>query len=364
MAKQEWIEFDFLRVEQPLGIYYIAAMECQDVIEIAYADIRRIEQRDIEKIVGIQRDLSPPRVKELKKYVRNIDAGFPTSVILAVNSDDTKINERSGKMQMRRSEGVAKIIDGQHRLAGLEGFEGNFELSVTIFIDMDVQDQAMTFATINLSQTKVNKSLVYDLYELQMSRSPQKTCHQIARLLNAEDDSPLQGRIKLLGRATGEPFQFITQATFVEKLDDYITTDAMRDRDLLKRGKQIPDATGSERERLIFRDLFKNGKDAEIAKVVWNYFEAVAQRWPTAWNSDEQGDMLNRTNGFSGLMRFLGPVYRAEADLKGRLPVKSVLQILKQIKLRDTDFNRERFPPGTTGESALFRELRELSGLE
>ena len=143
-------------------------------------------------------------------------------------------------MVITREAEIATVIDGQHRIAGLEEFDKPdqpFELNVTIFIDMELQDQAMTFATINLAQTKVSKSLVYDLYELQKARSPQKTCHNIARLLNSEPGSPLERRIKILGKATGEPFESITQATFVTALLKYISSDPMRDRDVLKRGK-------------------------------------------------------------------------------------------------------------------------------
>ena len=74
--------------------------------------------------------------------------------------------------------------------------------------------------------------------------------------------------------------------------------------------------------------------------------------------------MLNRTNGFAALMRFLGPVYRNEADANGRLSIGSVSKVLRNIKLKDSDFSKERFVPGTTGESRLFRELREQSGIE
>jgi DGQHR domain-containing protein len=187
MAKNGWIEFKCIAVEQPLGTFYVGSIPAKDVLDISYADIRRIEGRDIEKVVGIQRELNSQRVKELKKYVRTVDAAFPTSVIVAVDDKNAEFDSRSSIMKLRREESVAKIIDGQHRLAGLEGFDGTFDLCVTVFVDMDLQDQAMTFATINLAQTKVGKSLVYDLYEFQRARSPQKTCHNIARLLNAGD---------------------------------------------------------------------------------------------------------------------------------------------------------------------------------
>ena len=76
---------------------------------------------------------------------------------------------------------VANILDGQHRIEGLkEGLSSGhpnseqFQLNVSIFVDLDMDDQSMVFATVNKAQTKVNKSLVYDLFAYAKSRSPQR----------------------------------------------------------------------------------------------------------------------------------------------------------------------------------------------
>jgi hypothetical protein len=144
----------------------------------------------------------------------------------------------------------------------------------------------------------------------------------------------------------------------------YVTKDANKDRDDIKRKKKLTPPTDTEAEKLVFRNMFIDERDAEIARVVWNYFDAVASRWPTAWDSSDQGDVLNRTNGFSALMRFLGPVYRELSDDKDRLSYDKTLSLFRKIKLRDSDFTRDNYPPGTTGETKLFKDLREKSGLE
>lgn len=218
MNNGEFIEFKCIEVEQPIGKFYLGVIDARDLIEISYADVRRIEQRDIERIVGIQRPLSYSRVNEIKEYVHTIDASFPTSIILSIPSKYSEFSGRKGIMKIRKRPEVVKIIDGQHRIAGLEDFQGKFELNVTIFVDMDMEDQAMVFATINLKQTKVSKSLAYDLYEFAANRSPQKTCHIIAKLLNSQKGSPFKDKIKILGRATGKRYETLTQATF----GDYI----------------------------------------------------------------------------------------------------------------------------------------------
>ena len=127
---------------------------------------------------------------------------------------------------------------------------------------MDIQDQAMVFATINLKQTKVNKSLAYDLYEFTTSRSPQKTCHDIARFLNYKEDSPFRKKIKMLGVATGAS-ETLTQATFVDRLLRLISRDPMGDRDRIKRHKSLERAIGPAASRQIFRDEWR-GKVSDV----------------------------------------------------------------------------------------------------
>ena len=360
------IRFRCVEVTQPIGTFYVGAISAPDVLAISYADIRRIEARDFERMVGIQRELVQKRVKELQQYVRNIDATFPASVILAIDSENAAYDPKTQTMVIKKDEKVARIIDGQHRIAGLQGFSGEFDVNVTVFIDMDLEDQAMTFAIINLQQTKVNKSLAYDLYAFQTHRSPTKTCHTIARLLNREIDSPLRERIKILGKAVqGGQGENITQATFVESLLTYVTPNAMVDRDRIRRGEEIEHFGTQETTKFLFRDLFRREKDATIAKIVWKYFDAIAEVWPTAWEATERGAVLNRSTGFRAFMKFLGVICRAFPPVE-KFSKETALEVLRRIqkKLRDLDFNVDRFQPGATGEGKLFRELREFSGLE
>lgn len=350
-----------LTLTQPIGTFYSCVIDHADVCEIAHADVRRSSTRNIEDIIGIQRDLKSSRVKDIRQYVQNVDASFPSSVILAVDHENAYFDEDAMVLRIRRGPEIAKIIDGQHRIRGLDEFDGCFQLICTVFIDMELEDQAMTFASINLAQTKVNKSIVYDLYEYQRAPSPQKTCHQVARLLNREHDSPFYKRIKILGKATGEPLEYITQAAFVERLLQYVSNNPMRDRNELKKGglKKLPDPDRVGKDKLIFRELFSNKKDHVIAEVVWNYFDAVRNRWPEAWNSSERGMILNHTQGFAGLMRFLRDVYVHTHDRNGGLSYDSVAKIFSKIILDDTDFTSDNYPPGSTGESKLYKDLKD-----
>lgn len=369
------ITFPCLMSRQPIGDLYLASISHRDLIRMTYFDVRRVieQDRDIERYLGIQRPLSKGRVADLEDYVNYLDATFPTSVIIAINDIDyVKFNEKTGHMSVSNMKDgddvpsipirrIGRVIDGQHRIAGLESFSGeNFDIPVTIFLGADIADQAHIFSTVNLEQTKVSKNIVYDLYELARNRSPQKAAHNIAVTLDRDESSALHKRIKRLGMATaGRDFEPISQATFVEGLLAHITEDPKGDRDLLLRNKQPEKARGDQIFKLVFRNMFIDGRELDILNVVYNYFNAVQQRWPDAWNDRGRGAVLNRTNGVRALLRFLRHAYLKVAVPGDAVQVDKFLErIFNQIDLQDEDLTVENFVPGTSGEARLYRILR------
>jgi DGQHR domain-containing protein len=266
-------------------------------------------------------------------------------------------DEDAPSINIRR---VARVIDGQHRIAGLMKFvpvppDAPFDVPVTVFVGADIADQAYIFSTVNLEQTKVSRSLAIDLYELARHRSPFKTCHNVAVALDRDEDGPLYHRIKRLGFATaGRKFEPITQATFVDGLIPYISADPKGDRDLILRGRPLERSSRSEGE--IFRTMFIEGRDLEIARTVSEYFYAVRDRWSVAWDNTERGAMLNRTNGLRALMRALGFFYKKVGTPDRVVMREKFLPLLWNVPVSDADFTVENFPPGTSGE-AKFRRI-------
>ena len=388
---------EYLEISQPIGKFYIAKMSWKDLICIAEADIRQIEKEtnngtNFESYLGIQREVSKNRKREIGKYVRTVDATFPTSIILSINSESYYLGdeeerisdfenfnkelikeeniifyEESKQMFIRRSAGIAKILDGQHRIEGLkEGFlngelwntnEENFDLNITIFVDIDIDDQAQIFSVINKAQTKVNKSLVYDLYEYAKSRSPQKTAHDIVRLLNRKQNSPFYKKVKILGKANDKSSETIAQATFAELIINYISKDPMTDRDLLKRKKKLKNDL--PKQRYIFRDFFLTNQDEYIAKNIWNYFEAISKRWPIAWNKNEHGNIINKSTGIVAFSKFFIDIYNS-LEQPNIVKTETFSEFFEKVPLNDSDFNPEQFKPGSSGQSALYKKLKEV----
>lgn len=369
------ISFDCIRATQPIGDLYIGAVGFRDLVKFTYFDVRRVvsEERDVEKYLGIQRPISKKRLHDLQAYVNYSDATFPSSVIVAINDasyasyDNQKkrltirnfrIEETSPSIAIRQ---IGRVIDGQHRIAGLEAFAGEkFDVAVTVFVEADIADQGHIFSTVNLEQTKVHKNLVYDLYELARSRSPQKTCHLVAVTLDKDDQSPLHQRIKRLGFATeGRIFEPVGQATFVEGLMAHITNDSKADRDALLRGNPLSKLGGDDVFKLPLRNMFIEGRDLDIIQVVDNFFQAVRDRWPQAWDARGRGFVLNRANGVKALLRFFRYAY-LKVGMPGDVPSreKFLANVFTPIAIQDKDFTIENFVPGSSGEARMVNVFR------
>jgi DGQHR domain-containing protein len=372
--------FPAIRIKQPIGDIYVCTMDHNVVQRITFFDVRRTlrDSRDIERYLGIQRPVNEKRIEDLTKYVNYRDATFPSSIILAVEEEYASYDEKRHQITLSNTKkgekkpsvafrNLCRVLDGQHRIAGLQGFTGtDFEMPVSLFIGSDISDQAYVFATVNLEQNKVNKSLAYDLYELAKSRSPVKTCHNIAVQLDLDDKSPFYHRIKRLGVTTEGRNAFqetIAQATFVEALLPYISTEPKLDRDLLLRGKPLTKPGVTEESRLCLRNLFIQEQDVKIGKIIEQYFIAVSNRWPKAWKGGGKGFILNRTNGFKALMKVFGKSYIFIANPGDYVPAARYATLFDLVKVSDDYFNVNNFKPGSSGESDLRKLLEDSMGL-
>lgn len=386
------ISFPVMRVQQPIGDFFIGSIPARDLFDIAYFDIRKLVHEDgIDDYLGIQRELSRSRLREIRQYVKGPDATFPTAVILSIPDECASLRpidcegaaaelffeltlanapdleDDNGQPILYKQ--IARVIDGQHRIAGLEKYHGPaFEINVAIFIGLDISDQANVFATVNLAQTKVNKSLVYDLLALSKARTPERVCHNVAVVLDKLEGSPFFKRIKRLGKATeGRLNETLSQATVVQGILQHICKNRdqiMEDRNIGKINGKWMKPGREEADRTVLRLHFVEGRDEDIVDLLWNYFSAVAQRWPDAWNASGRGRMLNKTNGYNALMRFFGPAYRDLAGPGEMISQAKFYTLFNRVKLDDDDFTPDRFLPGSTGATELYRLLLEQSGVK
>lgn len=100
-------------------------------------------------------------------------------------------------------------------------------------------------------------------------------------------------------------------------------------------------------------------KDMQIADVLWNYCAAVKGRWPIAWDAGGRGLILNKTNGFRALMRLLRDAYLYVAAIGAVPTVEQFINVFRRVEMQDDEFNTDNFKPGTSGEVALYKALKD-----
>ncbi len=347
------MSYPVIPFDQPAGTFYLTAIPAEDVVRMSRANPRVFDQQTLTSGGGVQRDPSARRIKAITEYADSSDAAFPTILLLAVESKNCVLEDHRISID---GENVADVVDGQHRIFGLSKAAevGNFILPVVFIIDATEEEKALLFATINGTQTKVPASLVYELYGVTESRSPAKTCHEIARSLNSMPESPWYRRLKMLGKKSiPGSAESLSQGTFVKFLMPHISAHPAKDMDLLKNNK-APIAYS----KCIFNEYFREGKDSLILKVLLNVFQAARRVWPAEWD-DPAHFILTKTLGFSGIMRALPEMVnkgRSQNDLSVDFFSSIFTRVKGQMEAAGVTLTSEHFSASASGE-AEFREM-------
>lgn len=298
----------------------------------------------------IQRKTNNAKVERIADFLINDNyAMFPTNIIVSIpNQVIDSIEENQDKIKITLNEIVSKeiqkengdvflsIIDGQHRIKGvqravqklenlmetanslaekkmfkrkLEKIE-DLELVVSFFIDPQLEYQAMIFSTINKTQTKVPENLVYSLFGLTNSDSPQKTALEVVLALNGIEKSPFFQRIKLVGGdyKRGELIP-LSQATMVKSIL-FLICKNQREAELERWKKRTELEPASK--RLIFREYYRKNQDKRITTIMYLYFGAVRDVFVNSQNkpywdlgSTERLNVLQTNVGYQALMKLL-----------------------------------------------------------
>jgi DGQHR domain-containing protein len=359
-------------VQQPIGEFFVGSISARTLTEIAYTDLRHFET--VTELKGLNRAVNVQRVKEISGYVRGVDATFPNAIIISINSNNI-VRQEADEIEIKIGKDIAKIIDGQHRIRGLErafkeenpgdGKENTksidrFDLIISVFVDLAMEDQASIFSTINLKQAPVIKSLVYDLFEVDPHRSPQKSCHLIAKSVNSDLNSAFYQRIKLLGKNPELDGNILykaplTQAAFINSLLSTITKDPDADRETLKRNEPLSVIDNAQEKGFIFRNYFSKGEDSTILRIMNNYFGAVVEVFPNEWGNKD--NPVSKTIGYGALMRLLKFDLFKEGDKKDDLSQSFFASYFKKA-VGKIDFTFNNYVLTSSSETKIYNELK------
>lgn len=405
-----------LRVEQPLGYFYVAVLPARLLLDVAYSDVlsaSAIPGRDAYTLDGTQRIVSQTRLTQISEYINRADSAFPNSIIIAANfrQEDGLIEDEeslydeeapvdrggSGSKNMETSAEVppaarrweilqtkgdcfqlsiptkaklAAIIDGQHRLFGfaLANPERlDMSLMCSIYLDLPKPYQAQLFATINSTQKRVDKSLTYELFGYNVEQeaeelwTPDKVAVFLSRRLATDTLSALKGRIVIapkkdavLTKLGADAMWRISTAVVVEGIMRLFTSNPKRDTALMldTTRKSRQDLAGLRTDRSPLRGLYVNSQDAVIYKMVSNFLVACERVF---WSAASSESFITKTVGVQALFDILRS-FAKEAN-EG----KNISATYFEEKLRpasDIDFASAEFRNASgSGRSAIRRAI-------
>lgn len=350
------IDILLFEVTQPIGTFYYGKISSNDLLKFSFPSPR-------DSSGGIQRRLRQERLKEISIYCTDPDATFPTPIILSIEEElNSKLVDVGNGMyrysiDFESNAIKAEILDGQHRLKGIQMSGKNIELPIVIMFNLTNEEKAYVFSTINSNQQKVDKSLIYDLFDLSRTRSPYKTCHELARLFNSKDGSPFYGRLKMLEKRDNK-MQSLSQGTFVRYVSSLISDSPQKDYIDIKNGIKLE----NNKPSCPLRYYFVNNQDEVIYLVLSNCFTALKNIFPSEWDNPDSY-ILTKTVGFGAVIKFLKrnlkTIISEDRDLSLGF-FESVFKSLKKTLFdKQMSLSSDFFVSGESNEEELAKIIEE-----
>jgi len=202
---------------------YTFTMKVKELVPMYYVAVRG---RDTEE-GAVQRVLNSRRITSIKKYVLDGNIFF-SSFILNWTNVGKKIIVNDDVISFEMIPSSIQVIDGQHRLAGLEeameedASIGDMNILVTMCESLTTPQAAKIFLNINTEQKPVPKSLIYDLFgEIEDDETHAiNRLTDLARDLNDLEYSPFFKLIKFPGAPRG--VGNLELSTIVQSLKEHV----------------------------------------------------------------------------------------------------------------------------------------------
>src|SRR5215468_6048472 len=282
------------RIRQKDGIFYFVSFKATDILNRVrftsrfYFEGETIEAEGdaddpIAKFIGsversekaFQRMMSRRKVRDIVNFYESaeIQPAIPGSILL-FSEDVLKFRplgnyETIGNLEDPKSGFL--IIDGQHRLAGLQfygarnpGLLDHIEVPCVIFDGKTGDFAAEMFVIINSTQTRINRSHLVDLLD-RISRYDDKTrlAASVVKRLYEEASSPLQYKINRLGGRSRQE-KWILQAELFNEVKKLV----------------------EHHEALFMKQL--RGKPEKAFELISDYLKAVRKVMEKVWGVNDR----------------------------------------------------------------------------
>ena len=389
-------EYPTLPVSQPIGEFYICAIPYDVLEKVAIPDALTLTESGEHlpgyyRLSGNQREEIIDRRRSIGSFINSVDATFPNPIILAANvmEDGSMLPDDSPdrwtieyddrckayKIVIPSDKAVARIIDGQHRVRGFKFSSSQpavFELPCAVFLDLSMPEQASIFATININQKRVDRSLAYNLFAYNLEEeekhawSPDKLAVFFTRRLSVESGSPLKGHIKVIARQGKSVYKsddwHVSTSVVVDGICSLYSKNPSLARNLLS---VLPKEERDRRKVLSnlfdnspLRSFYLENNDLLIYKTVYNFFKATSDY---VFLDKEKRGFMTKTIGIQALFDFLRELCYISVEKRdiSQEFFESYFKVFKGV-----DFRTDRFSANAQGRQRIRNFLLYANELE
>jgi DGQHR domain-containing protein len=201
---------------------------CASVDEILeFAAVERIGRSSDGKLRGFQRPHVAKHISEIRDYLSEDDAILPNAVVIAFSRNAVVKNRGNGTGILHIARGdqcEALIVDGQQRLAALQGIPGKrFQVLVAGFLCEDMEELKRQFILINNARP-LPKSLIYELLpsagHMPDRLSTRARAAKLVEQLNFDPSSSLYREIRQHTNPTGVVRDTAIQRVAISSMND------------------------------------------------------------------------------------------------------------------------------------------------
>lgn len=275
---------------------------------LSWCDIRRLEIGPD----GAQRALNESRVRSVKRYLEDDLNTVPTAVIVSLSLEGLNYPQGEGNrtalinIEAQGDNKPGVVIDGQHRLVGVERFDPSTHLNVVALLTDDPNEAAFQFFVIN------NKS----------ARVP--TDH-IKALLAERANDRLRERIKKARLSISKSYEFVATADSDEESPFRNLVDWPTNRTTTKWIKPLAIETAvlDIQERKI-REFKEEDFVIECFFIMWR---VIRKQWPSLWAEDSR--LLSKI-GIVCMTQYLTSLLESAYDL-GELDISNLESTERRI---------------------------------
>ena len=285
---------------------------------------------------AVQRVLNQRRIGSIRDFTL-ARGDYPGAIVLNWLSDKNPLMKNGNELSFEIEQGSTQIVDGQHRVAGIRAAilvdesVAELELSVAIYENLNTQECANIFLSINTEQKPVDRSLVFDLYGIASESvvdAAAVRARDIAMFLNDSKDSPYRGLIKL----PGEPRRKggIALSTVVSAIKPLVEGKGNFEQ------LGIPELEGQK-------------------QIILNLFEVLCAKYGDDWY--ENKNVFQYAAGFVGAIEFLKTKLIPYCNMKRSFEQETISNVLK---LRKENLMLQSEVKGMAGSEASNRVFEHL----